>query len=182
MGKPKMVSSLGRASVVWILASVLALGACAAGNILKWSDVDNAALKKIEAGQQKFNVVRFQTSGPEAEQVFGYFLYRDGIEVVTGGGASVVDMGKLTLAEVMADYNNVRKSRMYSSGSNLIVREIMLRDSLAGYTAADSNMDVGIWDVTPVGKESGAVLHLVYNDARGKHDGGTYRGRPLSGD
>jgi hypothetical protein len=91
-------------------------------------------------------------------------------------------MGKLTLADVMADYNSVRKSRMYSSGSELIVREIMLKDSVVGYTAADRNMDVGIWDVTPGGKESGAVLQLVYNDARGQHDGGTYRGRPLSGD
>jgi hypothetical protein len=82
----------------------------------------------------------------------------------------------------MADYNSVRKSRMYSSGSSLIVREILRRDSVAGYIAADRDIDVGIWDITPGGKGSGAVLQLDYNDARGQHDGGTYRGRSLSGD
>jgi hypothetical protein len=137
---------------------------------------------KIDALQQKFNVVRFQTYGPEAEQIFGYFLYRDGIELVTGGGTQVVNMGKRTLSDVMADYNHVRKSMMYSSGSGLVVKEIIRRDSIAGYTAADSNIDVGIWDITPRGKESGAILQLVCGDARGQHDGGTYRGRPLSGD
>jgi len=117
-----------------------------------------------------------------AEQIFGYFLYRDGIEVVTGGGTPVVNMGKLTLAEVAADYNSVQKSMMYSSGSGLIVREILRGDSVVGYTAADIKIDVGIWDITPGDKESGAVLQLAYDDARGKRDGGTYRGRSFSGD
>lgn len=182
MNKTDRGNALRRASVVGILVAALALGACAAGTILKADEVDTAAVMKIDAGQQKFNVVRFQTYGPVAEQVFGYFLYRDGIEVVTGGGTQVVNLGKLTLAEVMADYNKVQKSMMYSSGSGLIVREILRGGSIAGYTAADSNIDVGIWDITPGGKESGAVLQLVYGDARGQHDGGTYRGRPLSGD
>jgi hypothetical protein len=165
-----------------VLAAALALGACATGTVLKWNEVDTAALMKSDAGKHKFNVVRFQTSGPVAEQVFGYFLYGDGIEVVTGGGTYVVNMGKLALADVMTDYNSVRKSRMYSSGSSLIVREILRRDSVAGYIAADRDIDVGIWDITPGGKGSGAVLQLDYNDARGQHDGGTYRGRSLSGD
>jgi hypothetical protein len=182
MKQPERGNVLGRVSVIGILAAVLVLGACAAGTMLKGNEVDTAALMKIDAGQQKFNVVRFQTYGPVAEQVFGYFLYRDGIEVVTGGGTQIVNMGKLSLADVMADYNNIQKSMLYSSGSGLIVKEILRRDSVAGYTAADSNIDVGIWDITPGGKESGAFLQLVYDDARGQHDGGTYRGRSLSGD
>ena len=165
-----------------ILAAALALGACAAGNLLTWNAVDVAALMRSDAGNQKFNVVRFQTYGPVSEQIFGYFLYRDGIEVVTGGGTPAVNVGKMTLVEVSADYNRVRKSLMYSSGSGLIVREILRRDSVVGYTAADVKIDVDIWDITPGGKESGAVLQLVYGDARGKRDGGTYRGRSLSGD
>jgi hypothetical protein len=182
MKKPERGNALRRVSVVGILVAALALGACAAGTILKANEVDTAAVMKIDAGQQKLNVIRFQTYGPEAEQIFGYFLYRDGIEVVTGGGTQVVNMGKLTLADVMADYNHIRKSMMYSSGSGLVVKEIIRGSSIAGYTAADSNIDVGIWDVTIGGKESGAILQLIYNDARGQHDGGTYRGRPLSGD
>ena len=165
-----------------ILAAALTLGACAAGNILKFNEVDIAALMRSDAGKQKFNVIRFQTYGPVAEQIFGYFLYRDGIEVVTGGGAPVVNMGKLTLAEVVDDYNSLRKSMMYSSGSGLIVREILRKDSVAGYTASDIKLDVDIWDITPGGKEAGAVFQLVYGDARGQHGQGTYRGRSLSGD
>ena len=175
-------SALGRGSIGAILAAALVLAACAAGTILKGNDVDTAALGKINAAQEKFNVVRFQTSGPEAEQFFGYFLYRDGIEVITGGGTQVASVGKLTLAEVMADYNNVRKARMYSSGSGLIVQEIVRGGSVAGYTAADRNIEVGIWDVTPGGRESGAVFRLVFDDTRGLHGEGTYRGRSQSGD
>ncbi len=173
---------VGRVFLTGILVAVLALGACVAGILLKGNDVDSAALSKIGAAQEKFNVVRFQTSGPEAEQYFGYFLYKDGIEVLTGSSRQVVNMGKMTLGEVMADYDNVRKTMMYSSGSGLIVREISRWGSLAGYVATDRDIDVGIWDVTPGGKESGAVLQLVFDDTRGEHGIGTYRGRPQSGD
>ncbi len=182
MKRPKRDPASRWAAAAIILAAALTLGGCAAGNILKLNEVDSAALMRSDAGKQKFNVVRFQTYGPVAEQIFGYFLYRDGIEVITGGGTSVVNMGKLTLAEVVADYNSVQKSMMYSSGSGLIVREILRGDSVAGYTAADIKLDVDIWDLTPGSKEAGAVLQLVYGDARGKRDGGTYRGRSFSGD
>ena len=182
MNPAKSKPSSGMLTAVTVIAVILAVGACASGTILKWNQVDVAALTRSDAGKQKFNVVRFQTYGPVAEQIFGYFLYRDGIEVVTGGGTAVVNMGRLTLAEVAADYNGVRKSMMYSSGSGLIVREIVRRDSVVGYTAADVKIDVDLWDITPGGKESGAILQLVYGDARGKRDGGTYRGRSFSGD
>ena len=182
MNPSKSKPSSGMLTAVTVIAVILAVGACASGTILKWNQVDVAALMRSDAGKQKFNVVRFQTYGPVAEQIFGYFLYRDGIEVISGGGTPVVNVGKMTLAEVAADYNSVRKSLMYSSGSGLIVREILRRDSVVGYTAADVKIDVDIWDITPGGKESGAVLQLVYGDARGKRDGGTYRGRSLSGD
>jgi hypothetical protein len=182
MKEQKKNIALGRASVAVIVAALLVLGACASGTILKSNEVGTAALGKINAAQEKFNVIRFQTSGPEAEQFFGYFLYRDGIDVVAGGGTQVMNMGKLTLAEVMADYNSVRKARMYSSGSVLIVKEMVRGGSVAGYTAADSSIEVGIWDVTPGGKESGAVLQLVFDDTRGQHGEGTYRGRSQSGD
>ena len=182
MKRPQRDHASQWAAAAIILAAVLTLGACAAGNILKFNEVDIAALMRGDAGKQKFNVIRFQTYGPVAEQIFGYFLYRDGIEVITGGGTPVVNMGKLTLAEVADDYNSLRKSMMYSSGSGLIVREFLRGDSVAGYTAADRSIDVGIWDITPGGKESGAVLQLVYGDARGQHGQGTYRGRSLSGD
>jgi hypothetical protein len=182
MMQPERDKAPGIAAVVIVLAAALALGACATGTMLKVNEADSAALLDSDAGRQKFNTIRIQTYGPVAEQAFGYFLYRDGIEVVTGGGAHVVNMGKLTLVEVMADYDGVRKSEMYSTGSGLIVREILKGSSVAGYTAADESIDVGIWDITPAGKENGIVLQMVYDDTRGQHDGGSYRGRSHSGD
>jgi hypothetical protein len=62
------------------------------------------------------------------------------------------------------------------------VREIVLGSSVAGYAAVDENIDVSIWDITPAGKENGIVLRMVYDDTRGQHDGGSYRGRSHSGD
>ena len=168
------------AAVIMILAAALALGACAMGVILKWNEVNTAAILKSDASQQKFNVIRFVTYGPVAEQVFGYFLYRDGIEVATGGGSSVVNLGKMTLAEVLADCDKVQKSNLYCG--DLSMREIIRGDSVVGYIAADRDIDVDIWDITPVGKGSGTVVKLVYNDARGQHGVGTYRGRSMSGD
>jgi hypothetical protein len=165
-----------------ILAAALAVGACAMGVILKSNEVNTAALLQGDSGQQKFNVIRFVTYGPVADQVFGYFLYREGIEVVTGGGTFVVYEGKMTLAEVLVDYNKVLKSSLHTASGGLSIREIFRGDSVAGYIAADHNIDVSIWDITPAGKESGAVVQLVYNDARGQHGVGTYRGRSMSGD
>ena len=178
----KRSENIKRVSLAGLLVAALFLGACASGTMLKGNDVDTARMEKIHAAQEKFNVIRFQTSSPEAEQYFGYFLYRDGIQVVTGGGTQVENLGRLTLAEVMNDYNSVRKSRLYTSGSGLFVNEILRGGTVAGYTAADTNIEVGIWDITPGGKESGSVLQLVFDDTRGLHGEGTYRGRAQSGD
>jgi hypothetical protein len=74
-------------------------------------------------------------------------------------------MGKKTLQEVMADYDQARKSRMYTRGSSLVVREVLRGDSVLGYTACDLNIDVQLWDITR-GDET-PVLRLVYKDLRG---------------
>ena len=37
---------------------------------------------------------------------------------------------------------------MYSAGSMLIVREVFRGDAVVGYTAADINIDVNVWDIT----------------------------------
>jgi hypothetical protein len=117
-----------------------------------------------EAGKQAYNTIRFETYGPKAQQLFGYFLYKDGIEVDMGGGIPMKKLGKKTLAEVMADYSSVEKANMYSAGSMLIVREVFRGDAVVGYTAADINIDVNVWDIT---KGDGPItLRVVYKDLR----------------
>jgi hypothetical protein len=140
------------------------------GVYLKWSQVDTAAMMKSSAGAQKLNTVRFETYGPDAEQLFGYFLYKDGIEVITGEGIPQKWLGKLTIGEAMEDYARAAKARHFTSGSNLLVREIFRGDQVVGYTANDTNMDVSIWDIT-TDKDAKVVLRLVYRDLR-KNDGG----------
>lgn len=160
-----------RAALPGILIVLLAAGCIMTpGVFLKWSQVDTAAMMKSSAGTQKLNTVRFETYGPDAEQLFGYFLYKDGIEVITGEGIPQKRLGKLAIGEVMEDYARAARARQFTSGSNLIVREITRGDQVVGYTANDMNMDVSIWDIT-TDKDAKVVLRLVYRDLR-KKDGG----------
>jgi hypothetical protein len=152
-----------------IFIMIFALAACApAVTYLKWNQVDSGALMKSEAGRQAYNTIRFATYGPKAEQLYGYFLYKDGIEVQSEQGIPFVKLGKMTLQEVMADYQRVEKSNMYSAGSSLNVQEYYRHDAVVGYTAVDLNIDVSIWDIT---KDDGTpVLRVVYKDLRQERD------------
>ena len=163
----------GRAGIVLTVVLALSVAACASGTILKWNQVDSAALMNSERGGKKMNTIRFETFGPDAEQLFGYFLYKDGIEVITGGGIPQANLGKLTLREVMDDHARVIRAKQYLSGSNLIVREVLRGEYIVGFTASDINMEVNIWDITTE-KDAKVVLRLVYRDLR-KKDGGDMR-------
>ena len=163
----------GRAGIVLTVVLALSVAACASGTILKWNQVDSAALMNSERGGKKMNTIRFETFGPDAEQLFGYFLYKDGIEVITGGGIPQANLGKLTLREVMDDHARVIRAKQYLSGSNLIVREVLRGEYVVGFTASDINMEVNIWDITTE-KDAKVVLRLVYRDLR-KKDGGDMR-------
>ena len=148
-----------------MLIMIVALAACApTGSYLKWSQVDAGGLMKSEAGRQAYNTIRFATYGPKAEQLYGYFLYKDGIEVQSEQGIPFVKLGKMTLQEVMADYQRVEKANMYSAGSMLNVQEYYRRDAVVGYTAVDLNIDVSIWDITQ--GDGPPVLRVVYKDLR----------------
>lgn len=163
----------GSATIVLIVVLALAVAACASGTILKWNQVDSAALMNSERGGKKMNTIRFETFGPDAEQLFGYFLYKDGVEVITGGGIPQANLGKLTLREVIDDHARAIRAKQYLSGSNLIVREVLRGEYVVGFTASDINMEVNIWDITTE-KDAKVVLRLVYRDLR-KKDGGDMR-------
>jgi hypothetical protein len=161
--KIRLEARIARAAV-GILCILLAAGCAPTSSYLKWNQVDAGVLMNSEAGKQAYNTIRFETYGPKAQQLFGYFLYKDGIEVDMGGGIPMKKLGKKTLAEVMADYSSVEKANMYSAGSMLIVREVFRGDAVVGYTAADINIDVNVWDIT---KGDGPItLRVVYKDLR----------------
>ncbi len=89
MKEPKM--RIGNTSAGILLAAFmlfLILAGCAttgggSGNkaaALKQQQVDSAAI-----GSGTYNVLRFVTYGPYSQQLYGYFLYGDGIEVSVSG-------------------------------------------------------------------------------------------------
>jgi hypothetical protein len=150
---------------IFIFATILILMACASsGTYLKWSQVDVSAMMKSEAGRQAYNTVRFATFGPKAQQLYGYFLYKDGIEVQSEKGIPFEKLGKMTLRDVMADYQSAERANMYSAGSNLNVQEYYRGGAVVGYTAADLNIDVSIWDITQ--GDGPPLLRVVYEDRR----------------
>lgn len=151
------------------------LFSCAPGAILKWNQVDAAAVMKGQAGNEKFNTIRVASFGPYAEQIYGYFLYRDGIEVITGGGASIERLGKLTMGEVAADYSRVVNRSMYDRRT-LVTREIYRGSGTIGYTVTDFKLDADLWDITPAGQESKPVIRLEYRDRRTLNSGGDGKG------
>jgi hypothetical protein len=149
---------------IGILCIFLAAGCASTGSYLKWKQIGTADFLRSDPGRQAYNAIRFETFGPYAEQLFGYFLYKDGIEVVTGEGIPVTRMGRKTLEEIMSDYSWVRAARMETGGSSLILREVYRENAVVGYTASDINIDVQIWDITQDGGPT--VLRLVYKDLR----------------
>lgn len=160
-----------RNAVPILLGLFMVLCACAAGTILKWNQVDNAALMRSPTGSEKFHAIRVATFGPHAEQIFGYFLYRDGIEVITGGGASVDRLGRMTPGEVYDDYARLVRRAM-SNPRALVTREILRGGSVAGYTMTDIKLDVDLWDINPAGQGPSIVLKLDYKDRRNLDSGG----------
>lgn len=149
-----------------IVLLILGVAACASSSaILKWNQVDRAALIKSEPGKAAYNTIRFRTFGhTNVQHLYGYFLYKDGYEVQPEAGIPVEKLGKMTLQEVLADYQKVLKANMYTGGSDLNVQEYLRRDAVVGYSASDINLEVNIWDVTK--GDGPPVLRVVYKDLR----------------
>ncbi len=168
-----------RALFMAALVVATLLAACTPALLLPWKPLDAASLEKAESGQM-LNTIRFVTVGPVDEQVYGYFLYKDGFEVAAGGGANIVNLGKMSAAEAQADYERVMRSRQYARGSSLQIREILYDGAVAGYTLADINAELNVWKPTAEGAQQGRVLQVVFADRRGQSSEG--RDRTFSGD
>jgi len=161
--------------VIYLLCIFLGVGCVSAATYLKWKQVKAGNFMKTEAGKQAYNTIRFETYGAQPQHLFGYILYKDGIEVDMGeGGVPFTQLGKKTMAEVMTDYTSIQKKRGYSFGSVLIVREIYRDKTVAAYTAADINISTDVWDITKEGGQP--TLRLVYEDRRQDRDSGEREG------
>ncbi len=148
-----------------LLALVLALSACASGGTtLKWNRVDREALMNSEAGKMAYNTFRFSTRDNRTPQLCGYLLAKDGIEVQFETGSPFEKLGKMTLRDVMADYQKVLQDKRYTGAGTLHVQEYFRRDAVVGYAARSIDLDVSILDVTQ--GEGSPVLRVGYRDVR----------------
>ena len=163
-----------------VILTLISIAACTPALLLPWKPLDAASLEKADASGQKLNAIRFVSVGPVSEQVFGYFLYKEGFEVVTGGGANIATLGKMSISDVRADYERIMRASQYTRGSSLQIREILYQGATAGYTLADINVELNVWNPTPEGGKQGRVLQVVFTDARGQSSSGM--DRTFSGD
>jgi len=128
--------------------------------------VDPAKITNSSIADRKFNVVRFETFGPQQEQIYGYVLYEDDADVRTNS-APLVKLGKMSPKEVLDDYDRTRRVKGWSRASSPVIREVLRGGQLIALTASDIMLDVHLWEDKAQGeKENKVIIILTYDDRR----------------
>jgi hypothetical protein len=150
-----------------LAAFMILVGGCATGTVyLQLNQLPTDETLRSDLGAEKFNAVRFVTVGSTASQNIGYFLHRDNVEVSMMPGAPLERISKkMSLRETVADYFDKSKSLGNKRISPPIVREAIRGKDVAGYSVADMNMGVDIWDRPGAGDTSKVNLELVFEPA-----------------
>jgi hypothetical protein len=157
---PRVVLSL-------LAALVLLISGCAAGAVnVEMNSLPTDSTLESDLGVKKFNTVRFVTVGPTTSQNIGYFLYGDAVEVTMAPGVPLeyID-GKMSLREAVADYFSQARSRGNRRINPPILREALMGGKTVGYSVADMNMGVGVWNRAGSGDASRMTLELVFDPA-----------------
>jgi hypothetical protein len=154
--------------VVAAAAIVVTLGflGCEKEVYLQSHVVDPAKIINSSIADRKFNVVRFETFGPQQEQIYGYVLYEDDADVRTNS-APLVKHGKMNPREVLDDYEKTRRVKGWYRASSPVIREVLRGGSLVALTASDYMLDVHLWEDKAQGeKENKVIIILTYDDRR----------------
>ena len=155
-------------SLLPLLAALMILvGGCATGTVyLQMNQLPTDQTLDGSLGAQPFNAVRFVTVGVSTSQNIGYFLFRDRTEVTMAPGVPLERFDrKMSLRETVADYFNLSKSLGNKRISPPIIREVLKGKDVVGYSVADMNMGVGVWDRVVPGDASKIALELVFEPA-----------------
>jgi hypothetical protein len=147
--------ALAAALAILLLAGCATTGGGSA-TALTARQVDSAAL-----GSQRLDAIRVETFGPNIQQLFGYFLYRDGITVNVTGRITGKNLGKMTLAEVRQDYQRLLRENMIYGG-NLVIREVLHGGMVVGYSANMPALNYTVWNMTPDAPAANATLQLTF--------------------
>ena len=150
-----------------LAAFMILVGGCATGTVyLQLNQLPTDETLRSDLGAQKFNAVRFVTVGSTTSQNIGYFLYGDNVEVSMLPGVPLERIsGKMSLRETVADYFDKAKSVGNRRISPPLVREALRGKEVAGYSVADMNMGIGVWDRPGAGDTSKINLELVFEPA-----------------
>jgi len=156
--------------VVALVLGAMMLSGCAQNVYLKSNPVEPARIVETDAANKIYNAARFESFGPYMQQIYGYFLYDEGADVVVNG-TGLVKLGKMNLKEAVADYDRTRTKTGWSKASPPIIKEVFGDGKLIGYTLSDFMLDVNIWEDQKASKEANKVIYRIYYQDRRKLEG-----------
>jgi len=141
-----LMTVLGAVLILFFLAGCAMMdGSASGGNnatALELRQIDGSVI-----GRESLNAIRVETYGPNSQQLYGYFLYRDGLTVQVTGPMTGKRIGRMSLKEVQADYQRVIKENMIHTG-NLVIQEAVHGKAVCGYTANMPMMNYTVWGTT----------------------------------
>jgi hypothetical protein len=132
------------------------------GNHMNWQRVDMARTLAGDAGNQKWNTYRFLTEGPFAEQRIAYVLFNDDV-TVDMWHTPFVNLGKMSLREVMDNHDAYLKERMWI-GTPMTFQEYQRGGKVIACTANEFQMEVDLWEIAAAGSK--LKIRMIYTDRR----------------
>ena len=147
------------------LAALLLISGCATTSVLLDTKLlSNTEVRSAEAAKQEFNALRIEPHGGKGNDLIGYVLYRDGVDVRTDGDAR--SRGKLTLSGAIAEYERYLRLEYLSNQSRAFISEIVREGSAIGYTLIPEGMDIDLWEDISKKDPSKITLILYFEDIR----------------
>ena len=147
------------------LAVLLLISGCATTSVRVDTNILSAEeIRSAAAAQQKFNALRIEPHGGKGNDLIGYVLYKDGVDVRTDGDAR--NRGKLTLNEALAEYERYLRLEYMSNQSRAFISEIAREGSAIGYTLIPEGMDIDLWEDISKKDSSKIILILYFEDTR----------------
>jgi hypothetical protein len=154
-----------RIVLLCLLGVALLVTGCMKTAVLLDTDVLSAEeMRSAAASQQKFNAIRIQPRGGRWDELIGYVLYKDGVDVRTDGPAQ--NRGKLTLSEALAEYESYLRREYVSHQARAIVSVIAREGAVIGYTLLGEGLDVDVWEDISQKDPSRIILILYFEDIR----------------
>ncbi len=164
--------------IVAALTAFLFVGCFAKpGNHMDWQFVDVTPALATDAGNQKWNTYYYSTVGPYAEQRLAYALFNDDV-TMDMWYTPYVDLGKMSLREIMVHHDNELKRLMYT-GTPLTLHEYRRDGKVIAYAAYEFQMTVDLWEMAAEGSK--VNIRLIYKDLRTISDTGGGSGDQSAG-